>query len=140
MGVMPAWRPQRGLMDGPADSVYDRTLWMLLRAVVAHRPELPAVPMTIDPDDDRQARREISATARDVANLGYEVGELLLWPGSPNGPGSAHVVATVVTRMCREFAQRWSRDGPAGGVLAQFRREVDLLESSLDAVAVRATS
>lgn len=114
----------------------DRELWVVLCALVAHRPVLTVV---IEPRDvdTPTAKAAVASIVCGLDELAEEVG-MLLPSGLSGGVGSAQEVGASVVRLCRFFTDGWSRDGMVtAGRAAQFNREVELLEVCLDGIATR---
>lgn len=115
----------------------DSELWVLLCARVAHRPLLTAVIEPRDFTTRHAAKAAVASMVCGVYELAEDVSALL--PTSPQGGvGSAQQVGASVVRLCRFFAEGWSRDGVVtDGRIAEFNREVELLERCLDGIATR---
>lgn len=125
----------RPVQSGIPVDLYDRTLWMLLRALVAHR---PAAIKAIDAEGRRVTRTEIASTVREVEKFAEKVSALFLVADVPVGLGSARAVATAVVQLCTFLVHGWSHHGAlTDRRVAEFNREVEVLEACLDGIASR---
>lgn len=112
----------------------DRTLWMLLSALVAHRPD----GLTPIEPGSRRAPHEIKSRVLDVERFAERVSALFLVADTPSGLGSARAVATAVVQLCHFFVHGWSHfDAVTDRRVAEFNREIEALERYLDGIAGR---
>lgn len=113
----------------------DRTLWMLLSALVAHRPD-GLTP--IERGSRRAAHIEVKSRVREVERFAEKVSALFLVDDAPVGRGSARTVATAVVKLCHFFVHGWSHfDAVTDSRVDEFNREIEALNGYLDGIASR---